>query len=416
LGFGLNGFDASASESGGADQPQILALVLALGEALCSGVNFVDCGAGASGEQVEVLLAKALEDLFESETAGSAKPKAKINATTSSSFQGSSPLVIVTRVGLASAAEAEHWRTSLEPPPRCFFGEDERALCLDERTIVEQILASKGRLGMTAGTSTIGRLAVPVEHYVLLESPERLLAWVLERGAEVDTAKTWLQEHLSGALEILGKLVNSGQIAGFGVSSEAFDLPAQDPLAIRLEDVLSWATARGARGGFKLVSWPLNWIELTGLIVPAGEDRPVLCAIIQREALGLIAHRPLNAMSRGQLVRLARPGLDQSQLALLGERERQAFKNWSNLVDDLERMAAEVISDHGLAGYDGAPLQQVVLATLAALPEVNVVVTSMRRPEYVADAREALGRPKPLAARALVETMHENLVFEGTAG
>jgi aryl-alcohol dehydrogenase-like predicted oxidoreductase len=157
------------------------------------------------------------------------------------------------------------------------------------------------------------------------------------------------------------------------------------------------------------VALPLNWIELTG-VEPSHEAAEPLLDLLRQRGVGVLACRPLNALSRGKLVRLARPDLAEAKLNSLNEAQMRGLENWAQLSLDLERMAHEVI-EH--VGYEDAPLSQLALASVASIPEVSSVLVGMRRVSYVEDALEALSRPLILRGREIIAKIHDNLVFDG---
>ena len=379
-------------------------LVKALDAAMERGVNLFDCGAGVGSElgacvvsasSVKVLSAGALERRL-----GEALDRAWRQGAL-----GHGETVVVTRCGLLlpEAAETVSRQDSRRPP--CLFGDDGLALCFEPEVLEEQVRASRQRLGLDSladGSSTSS-----VRHYVLLESPERLFVWALERGADVNDAHQWLRERVTVAMGRLGELTVQGVVDGFGISSEAFDLPKATGMSLDLDEVLGWAQSVGSRQAFVLVSWPLNWIEATGLVQPTSEQREPLMALLQPRGLGLLAHRPFNAFCQGRLLRLARPRPDVVALALQASEAPPGLETWLSWADDVERMAQEVFSGQGVLGFDDAPLHQLLLASLASLPAVTSVVTSMRQPSDVDEALDALARPVPVDGLSLVAELHE---------
>lgn len=383
--------------------------IRAIEQALQAGVNLVDCGGGlGSGEwsapgDDDGLTASTLESLLGGTLQG-------FLSQVGSDVEGPDDLVVISRVGLLTAAETERIPGAREGAPRFFFGDDGLAFCLEPEILEQQVLGSRRRL-FGAALQGQAKRAERVHHYVLIDSPERFLVWALERGADPSTAQRWLFERLGVAVRTLGALCRKQSLRGFGISSEAFDLPLGEPCRVNLREVLRLTEAQGCREFFCLVAWPLNWVEAVGLSSAEPSEQPLL-DVASSEGLGVLACRPFNAMSRGQLVRLARPRMDARVASWSDERSMKALNNWASLVDDLERMAREVLSEAGaVGGFDEAALEQLVLATLADVRGVSAVLTSMRRSQDVASAFEAMTLPRLLDGRAVLQLLHERIDF-----
>ncbi len=367
----------------------------ALLHALRLGVNLIDCGGTSFDAQNELAVGQVLREFGNSTTAASSAP------------------VLVTRVGALRGRNLEYFfaRERRNDTAEVFFLQNGDAVTFAAENLRAQIAASCSRLG-------VAKLDA-----VLLDTPELFLQYARERRIDPSTARQQLVQKLAEAFGALNEMAAEGLIGSYGISSQVIGYPLNHPARIDIDDVFnaielmqqrasSQSSTQRSEGGsqsfFRLVAMPLNWIELTG-VEPSHEGAEPLLDKLRQRGVGVLACRPLNALSRGKLVRLARPDLGEAKLNSLNEAQMRGLENWAQLSLDLERMAQEVI-EH--IGYDDAPLSQLALATVASLPEVSSVLVGMRRVSYVEDALEALARPIILRGREIIAKIHDNLVFD----
>lgn len=366
------------------DQEEPGAGKAALLHALRLGVNLIDCGGSGFDAQNELAVGQVLREW-----------ECPVN-------QDSASPLLITRVGAWRGRNLEsylaHERRS--DSAEVFFLKNGDAVTFSEENLRTQIAASCSRLGVAKIEA------------VLLDTPELYLQWAMERGVDAVLARQQLVENLADAFCALNKMVQEGRIGSYGLSSQVIGYPEQHPLHIAIESVFEAVELSKRRSSypsfFRLMALPLNWIELTGVEKPDGLTESLLDQVRLR-GIGVLGCRPLNALSRGHLVRLARPNLGDARLSSLSQAQQRGLENWAQLSLDLERMAHEVI-EH--IGYEEAPLSQLALATVASLPEVSSVLVGMRKVAYVEDALEALGRPLLLRGKEILAKIHGNLVFD----
>jgi aryl-alcohol dehydrogenase-like predicted oxidoreductase len=111
-------------------------------------------------------------------------------------------------------------------------------------------------------------------------------------------------ERIKKAFAYLEEEVASGRIKSYGISSNHFVLPLNNPEVTDLSLVLQVAKAINAKH-FKVIQFPFNLIEI-GALEKYGEYGDMsLIEMAQMNGLTTMANRPLNAFTNDQLVRLA---------------------------------------------------------------------------------------------------------------
>lgn len=358
----------------------------ALRHALQLGVNFIDTRAADPDGQSELVVGRVLQDCLRS---GTVRREGVVLMGKVGDFRGHDfeSLVAWERAGRRGSG-ASGASLFLLSPDHCFsFSED---------VIRTQIARSLARLGLAC-------LDV-----VLLENPENAFRSILRTVGERSAAAEIFQMGLVEAFTALKKLCNEGVIGGFGVGSNAFVMPSGAVDRVPLEWILRAADGAQSREHLKLIALPLNWIEVGGLL-GASEAEGSLLEQAQASGLGVVAQRPLNALCQGQLIRLARPRLDEQALRDLSTDKQRGLENWARLARDLEEMGRSHIQS---VGYEDAPLSQLAVAPLVHLEGVSSVLVGMRRPFYVEDMLECLARPVMLRAKDVVLGLHSQLEFQ----
>jgi aryl-alcohol dehydrogenase-like predicted oxidoreductase len=376
IGFGAMRIAEDQEESGSGKAALLHALRL--------GVNLIDCGGTAFDAQNELAVGQVLREFAVSKSDAQDLP------------------VLVTRVGALRGRNLEYFfaRERRNEAGEVFFLQNGDAVTFAEENLRAQI------------TSSCARLGVAKLDAVLLDTPELYLQWARERRVDPSTAHAQLLQKLTEAFGALQRMAEEGLIGCYGISSQVIGYPLNHPVPIDIDCVFNALELVRQHASspclFRLVALPLNWIELTG-VERSHEAAEPLLDLLRQKGVGVLACRPLNALSQGKLVRLARPDLTDAKLSSLNEAQMRGLENWAQLSLDLERMAQEVI-EH--VGYEDAPLSQLAMATVASLPEVSSVLVGMRRVSYVEDALEAVSRPLILRGREIIAKIHDNLVFD----
>ena len=130
----------------------------------------------------------------------------------------------------------------------------------------------------------------------LLENPE---TYFLRNGIRREDIYKILKEDFL----FLQKMVKSGKIKSFGVSSNNFTLHPEDKNFIDIEMLLDISKKNGLEESFKWIEFPLNLLERSAL--EKNNNDKSLVDKAKANGLKTIITRPLNAFEGGDLVRLA---------------------------------------------------------------------------------------------------------------
>lgn len=382
IGFGAQRLRLAAPKAPGGASEEGAA---ALRHALDLGVNLIDTRAADADGQSELVVGRVLADCFSRGTVRreSVVLIGKVGDLRGHDFEA---LVALERAGLREAPKPRS-SVFLSGPDQCFS--------FSAPVIREQVSRSRERL------------RVQCLDLVLLENPEIALRSICRRVSDPEVAAELLQRGMVEAFSTLRELCSEGVISGFGVGSGAFVMPPGATVQISFDAVLSAADQAGARDALKVIALPLNWIEV-GALLPESENSPSLLERARAEGLGVVVQRPLNALSQGQLIRLARPRLDEETLLELDSAKQRGLENWARLARDLEDLGRSQIQT---VGYEDASLSQLAACPLAHIEGVSSVLVGMRRRSYVEDMLEGLSRPVLLRARDVVLALHAQLEF-----
>ena len=164
---------------------------------------------------------------------------------------------------------------------------------------------------------SLERLQVTTLDVYLLHNPEYFLLDALQRGAG-DAAAVFEEfyHRLEKAFAALEELAASGKIQYYGISSNALPLERGRRDHVNLLEVWQayqdMCRKRGIaprEGHFAFLQFPFNWLETEALTV---KDKPYegqkysLLELARHFGLVVLTNRPLNAIRRQQVYRLAR--------------------------------------------------------------------------------------------------------------
>jgi aryl-alcohol dehydrogenase-like predicted oxidoreductase len=256
----------------------------ALTKALTQGCNLVDTSANYSDGDSEAAIGQTLRDLI---------------------HQGllqRDEVVVVTKGGYIQGSLYQ--RLQSNPPPETVMLDDGLWHCLHPDFIRQQVEASRQRLGLAT-----------LDVY-LLHNPEYFL--MAHPGQQAEYYR-----RLEEAFVALEALCQEGIIGCYGVSSNTFVAPQDDPHFTDLNLVYEAAEraaqrhiGRKKRPLFRVIELPMNLLEL-GAVKEANHSvkslsftpaklEPVLELAVARH-LSVLANRPLNAFVGGHPLRLADP-------------------------------------------------------------------------------------------------------------
>jgi aryl-alcohol dehydrogenase-like predicted oxidoreductase len=356
----------------------------ALLEALKRGVNLIDTSSNYGNGQSELLIGKVLRECFDS---GTLKRENVVVVTKAGYIQGNNKELVDARVRSgAPFPEVEEFTADL-------------SYCIHPSFLRDQINRSKERLGLET-------LDV-----FLLHNPEYLLKkWETTQQAALPNSeanRVCFLEKIAESFRFLEVMVEEGHIGCYGVSSNTLGYPAEDPTHVNLKELLSVANSiAGAGHHFRVVQFPMNWIEILPLVFPVEPNGPNTLQFAAQNGIGILLNRPLNAMHNDGLIRLSRPTVPEG--VTLDQAAQNGLQNWTQLSSDLESVARKHID---VPGYEAVPLSQYVLSTLMWQPEVSSVLLGMRKLRYVDDAAETLQRPALLKASQHLSQIYNELEF-----
>ena len=250
----------------------------ALQAALAKGINLIDTSTNYADGGSERLVGQVLNAMI---GAGALTREQVVVVSKLGYLQGSN---------LALSREksaAGHPFEDLVP-----YGE-ELAHCIHPGFIAEQLTGSLERLGLDT-----------LDVY-LLHNPEYYLGWALKTQIPLDQARREYYNRIRLAFEHLEKEVALGRIRAYGISSNTFPAPPDDPEFTSLEQVWDIAVGLSAGHHFGMVQMPLNILERGAVLEKNQSDGRSVLAFAREKGLGVLINRPLNAFSGNRLVRLA---------------------------------------------------------------------------------------------------------------
>nr|BFD32073.1 hypothetical protein GTC16762_16910 [Pigmentibacter ruber] len=354
----------------------------ALELAIRKGMNLIDTSSNYGFGQAELLIGKTLEKLINEEIITREN------------------MVIVSKVGYVQGSNLELAKAKeqqLQPFPEMIKFGDEIWHCIHPEFIFDQVERSLNRMNIST-----------IDVY-LLHNPEYMLKKFELEGIEVEKAREIFFNRLRESFLALEKLVTLGKIKSYGISSNNLGAPAEEYASVSLKKVHEIALSISDQHHFKVVQFPLNWLEISPVFYDRDEIGETTLSYALKNNIGTMINRPFNAMFNDGLIRLTRPQVKPDELQQLDEGMKIGLQNWSKLAADLERLAKEQLED--VPGYDDATLSQFVISTLAWLPGVTSVLCGARKEEYVKDVEEALARPALTRAKELLYGIYENLEF-----
>ena len=181
-------------------------------------------------------------------------------------------------------------------------------------------------------TLSLKRLKQASVDYFLLHNPEYYFQ-------SENSSQEEYYARLKKAFIYCEEEVAKGRIKHYGVSSNNFTLPINDPQVTDLRKILIILEEIGAKN-FKMVQFPFNLIEI-GALEKFGDygDESLLELCMQNNLLSVI-NRPLNAFTQSSLIRLATyenmyKDLDEKKAEALFQKSMKILKDkWAESSDE----------------------------------------------------------------------------------
>ncbi len=214
---------------------------------------------------------------------------------------------------------------------------------------------------------SLERLGVEAVDVFMLHNPEYYLMWAKDNGVSAEDAQAEYAKRLLKAFVYLEDKAKEGKIGFYGVSSNTFVTPKDDPthtdLAVMFEqaqEAAKQAWGRRKRPMFRCIQLPMNLLEPnavrlknTSAKIIDGEEEVSTLELASRMHLGVLVNRPLNAFpDTGTAYRLAEGVNDNtaeldSAMAAIQATEKQLAEllgGWPS-VDDEPLLSFAMVGD-----------------------------------------------------------------------
>ena len=352
----------------------------ALEQALRKGINLIDTSSNYGNGQSELLIGKTL---------------AKLSGENVVSRES---LVVVSKGGyiqgnnLELAQKREQEGTPF--PEITKFG-DGVWHCIHPEFLADQL------------DRTLARLQLETLDVFLIHNPEYMLKKFEMDNASPEHATQIFYDRIAKSFEFLETCVAAGKINAYGVSSNTMGYANEDYSAVSLTRLVEIAKRISPQNHFKVVQFPLNWIEVAPVALPVNDEGNSTVDFARANGMGVLLNRPFNAMYNNGLIRLTRPTVPAG--AQLDSDAQKGLANWTKLALDLEALGKKHLENK--IGYEDAPLSQIVLATLMWQPGVTSVLCGARKIAYLQDLEEACARPAIVNASAVLASIYDDLEF-----
>lgn len=243
-----------------------------LADALAAGCNLIDTSTNYSDGLSERLIGETLTTLIQHE---------KIER---------SETIIVSKAGYVQGSNYKRARQAEAdgaPYPEMVQYADGLWHCIHPVWLEEELERSLERLRLE-------RL-----DFLLLHNPEYFLSHAAKRGVPLKEAREAFYERVRRAFETMERFAEEGLISWYGVSSNTFAAPMNDPTHVSLERLLTFG------GRFAAAQLPFNLLETGAVYEPAAEDGQTFLQLAQENEIAVFVNRPLNAILDDSLFRLA---------------------------------------------------------------------------------------------------------------
>lgn len=155
-------------------------------------------------------------------------------------------------------------------------------------------------------TLSLERLKLETIDVYLLHNPEYFLDSPLAKELEPEELRHEYYNRIKKAFEHLEDEAAKGRIGCYGISSNSFVKPSDDPVFTSLGQCLKIAEEISQENNFKVIQFPLNLAEKgAATIKNQNGDTLTLLELAEKQNMGVLINRPLNALNENGLTRLA---------------------------------------------------------------------------------------------------------------
>lgn len=245
--------------------------------ALTSGINLIDTSSNYADGGSEILIGKVLEKLISENKI----VRENIVVVSKGGYLQGSNL----KLGL----ERENSGKAFSDVVKCT---NDLWHCISPDFLENQISLSLQRLNLDK-----------IDVY-LLHNPEYFLTYSIISDPERRVREYY--RRIKDAFIHLEKEVKRGRISFYGISSNTFAEKESKQNFTSLEKVIELANAISDQNHFAVVQFPMNLIENGGMnILNQQNQTKTFLQLANENNLGVLVNRPLNAISKNNLIRLA---------------------------------------------------------------------------------------------------------------
>jgi aryl-alcohol dehydrogenase-like predicted oxidoreductase len=293
----------------------------ALRRALEGGINLIDTSANYTDGGSELLVGRVLSDLIQSKTVSRQQ------------------ITVVSKVGYLQGqnhALSQQRKQEGRPFKELVPYSENLEHCIHPEFLEDQLDRSLERLGLET-----------LDFY-LLHNPEYYLDWANKEGLPMEEARKTYYHRIEKAFVHLEKEVRRGRILYYGISSNTFPSPADDPEFTSLETVWNIALTISVEHHFRLIQLPLNLLEPGGMLEQNQSGTQTVLGFAADKNICVLINRPLNAFTGNQLIRLAdiKPTRTQSEndiIRAIRAVNKSETRLWRRILPELDIPAGVII-------------------------------------------------------------------------
>jgi aryl-alcohol dehydrogenase-like predicted oxidoreductase len=250
----------------------------ALAHALKQGINLIDTSSNYGDGQAEKLIAQVVTQAVD---AGALHRDELVVVSKAGYIQGQNLKVVSQR------------KKEGRPFPNVVNYAAGLDHCIDPQFLADQLSRSLERLQMDC-----------IDVY-LLHNPEYYLMWAGKWRRPLAESRRIYYQRIRAAFAHLEAEVAAGRIQWYGISSNTFPNPADDPEFTSLETVWEIAQSISENHHFRVIQLPMNLLEAGAATEQNQSGSRSVQAFAREKGLAILVNRPLNAITGDSLTRLA---------------------------------------------------------------------------------------------------------------